>query len=230
MIYTWYLLSFDKDSLSFNSYVEASCSDTALEANYEKNPEQKTKRYAWHIEKDSVIIKGFKDFGSLKTGSHELLSAGDEWTRALIFSRIDTPDHIFGYQPLDFDMLILRDSLIEISGRVEPVLQEPAICYKFIYYHTFLYQRGIPDKLKTGELIQAVSILEKFKTSKLKINGNPFTGCLKIAARFVKAGISSHYSGYNILTLHYRDGKVQKHKLLNDVDLKDEIEMVRPSR
>jgi hypothetical protein len=85
-ILTFCSISFDKDSALVSYYVEAYCTDTTLEESYEENGKQKGKMYAWHLEKDTVTIKGFTDYDRLqlvenrlygyinKNGNKELLS------------------------------------------------------------------------------------------------------------------------------------------------------------
>jgi hypothetical protein len=142
---------------------------------------------------------------------------------------IDSSYNLYDYYSLCYHMISINDSMIEISSKAKPVQPDSFLCYKFMYYYINRNRINQADKITMEEGKLAYTTLEKIKTSGLKINGKPFTGCVKIASMFFNRGLR-HYSGFDLLVLYYDEGKILKHRLIPDVSLNDERGHIRIDR
>lgn len=61
MIYSYCVMTFDKDSVEVSYPTKASCSPSEVEKNYNNNNSNLIKKYKWIIRSDKLDIKGFED-------------------------------------------------------------------------------------------------------------------------------------------------------------------------
>lgn len=120
----------------------------------------------------------------------------------------------------------VNDSLInlEVENISEPV--DSISLLHYIYYFSF---DSRANKNKLRELHLANERLNSFKTHKITLNGNYFSGVFKLAVPFHNRGISTSFSGFDLWVLKYSEGKLLTFDILTDVDIISEQQLVRPN-
>ena len=74
--------------------------------------------------------------------------------------------------------------------------------------------------------LASAKFLNSLETHTFMVNGSEFTGVLKLAVGFKNEG-SSSYSGYDLLTYEFRDGKFISKSKAEDVEIEKEKKVVR---
>lgn len=77
MIYTYCVLSFEKDQVAISTYVKASCTAKEKEAGYESRNGKDFRQYKWHTKNNIVYIEGFEDYGAFTYKEETLVASKD---------------------------------------------------------------------------------------------------------------------------------------------------------
>jgi hypothetical protein len=130
----------------------------------------------------------------------------------------DTTCSYLGYWTLCYHMIQSAAGRTNIISKAQAVT-DSTTTYSFIYYYTngsdMLYSRKI-----TNENRLADSALNRLITGPLSINGQPFTGYIRLAAPFVGHGVEQHfYHGWTLYTLQFIDGKQVGKTVIPDANL-----------
>lgn len=97
--------------------------------------------------------------------------------------------------------------------------------YKVVHYYV-----ADRKKVETDDVFLEYSkFLRNLEILTFYVNGKEFTGVLKIALPFKNAGVSSLYSGYDLLTYEFKEGKFVSKSKANDVELEKEKAVIRPT-
>jgi hypothetical protein len=106
------------------------------------------------------------------------------------------------------------DSTITISVNQNSDSLASSDSLHFYYYFMFNARQDMDN----SETKLANSLLRKLTSYKIKINGNYFSGQIKFAAAYYKAGIFGDY-GMNVIYVNqYEEGKLVKSNVLYDVN------------
>ncbi len=97
--------------------------------------------------------------------------------------------------------------------------------YKVVHYYV-----ADRKKVETDDVFLEYSkFLRNLEILTFYVNGKEFTGVLKIALPFKNAGVSALYSGYDLLTYEFKEGKFVLKSKANDVELEKEKAVIRPT-
>lgn len=84
-------------------------------------------------------------------------------------------------------------------------------------------------KTETDEIFLEYSkFLKNLESLEFFLNGKEFTGVLKIALPFINEGKSTTYSGYDLLTYEFKEGRFVSRSKSTDVELEKEKAVIRP--
>lgn len=118
----------------------------------------------------------------------------------------------------------LHDSTIYLkTARITPAGKDSNLMH-LIYYFSFRHYAINPN----AEFKKASEKLQPFQTFNLNVNGEPYSGILKLAVPFNNAGISSKYSGCDLWLLTYDNGILMGLQIKHDVDIISEHGVARP--
>ena len=120
------------------------------------------------------------------------------------------------------------DSSINISIKSKFILDDKFKTYYLVFYYS-VDNRMPFDTNEEGK--KAGSLLYQLNSYKLVINSEYFSGNLNLAIPFVihKEGAGSSYTGYHIMKIKYLNGQVLENKILWDVNLDTELQIMRPN-
>jgi|GEM_PF-2925593 len=108
-----------------------------------------------------------------------------------------------------------KDSTINISTKLLPTIIDSTDYLRFLYYFQFDGWFGVNNP----ETQLANYTLVKLISYRIKMNGRFFSGKIKFAVFYNRAGISRTYSKYMVYENSYQDGKLLKSTILNDVNI-----------
>ena len=94
--------------------------------------------------------------------------------------------------------------------------------YKLVHFYVADRKTSATDET----FLAYAKFINSLETHTFMVNGSEFTGILKLAVGFKNEG-SSSYSGYDLLTYEFRDGKFVSKSKAEDVELEKEKKVVR---
>lgn len=97
--------------------------------------------------------------------------------------------------------------------------------YKVVHYYVADRKSTATDEI----FLEYVKFINNLETHTFYLNGKEFTGVLKIAVPFKNEGKSALYSGYDLLTYEFREGKFVSKSKTTDVELEKEVAVKRPT-
>lgn len=93
---------------------------------------------------------------------------------------------------------------------------------KIVHYYVADKKSSATDEV----FLEYAKFINNLETHTFFVNGSEFTGVLKIAVPFKNEG-SASYSGYDLLTYEFREGKFVSKSKVEDVELEKEKKVVR---
>jgi hypothetical protein len=73
MIYTYCILSFEKEKVNISYNAKASCTSKEREAFYQENAKRDKKTYSWFVINNRIHIEGFNDYGDFAYYNNKLV-------------------------------------------------------------------------------------------------------------------------------------------------------------
>lgn len=121
--------------------------------------------------------------------------------------------------------IVTEKKKLFLTTKALPKKIENKNTYKVVHYYV-----ADRKKVETDEVFLEYSkFLNNLETHDFYVNGKEFTGILKVALPFKNEGVSTLYSGYDLLTYEFKEGKFVSKSKANDVELEKEKAVVRPT-
>ncbi|WP_300355133.1 hypothetical protein [Fluviicola sp.] len=122
------------------------------------------------------------------------------------------------------DNIVTEKKKLFLTTKALPKRIDGKNTFKVVHY--YVSDRKITE---TDEIFLEYSkFLKNLESHEFFLNGKEFTGVLKIALPFKNEGISVTYSGYDLLTYEFKEGRFVSKSKLTDVELEKEKAVIRP--
>jgi len=123
------------------------------------------------------------------------------------------------------DNIVTEKKKLMLTTKAVPKRIDNKNTVKIVHYYVSDRKSKATDEV----FLEYAKFLNNLETHLFYLNGKVFSGVLKIALPFKNEGISSSYSGYDVLVVEFAEGKfVSKDKLI-DVELEKEAKVKRPT-
>lgn len=96
--------------------------------------------------------------------------------------------------------------------------------FKVVHYYVSDRRTSETDEI----FLEYSKFLKNLESLDFYLNGKEFTGILKIALPFKNEGKSTTYSGYDLLTYEFKEGRFVSKSKATDVELEKEKAVIRP--
>lgn len=122
------------------------------------------------------------------------------------------------------DNIVTEKKKLFLTTKSVPKRIDGKNTFKVVHYYVSNRKTVETDEI----FLEYSKFLNNLETHEFFVNGKEFTGILKIALPFKNAGVSTNYSGYDLLTYEFKEGRFVSKNKVTDVELEKEKAMIRP--